>query len=70
MTDAERLRKLDSRLAKAEGLKHEASIGDVREIRRIVCEELATELENSWGFCRPLYEAMVLAGKRSLSKKK
>lgn len=34
------IKELCSRIARQEGLKHEASIGDVREIVGIICDEL------------------------------
>ena len=50
---AKTIRELDNELALEEGLKHQASVGDVKEIRSKLMDKMARE---------PEVEALFLAG--------
>jgi hypothetical protein len=56
------LKELSSKLAKLEGKKHEASVGDVRELLAIICEELAQDSE--------LVAELIKNGQRRIKRKK
>ncbi len=68
------LKQLASLIAKREGLKHEASIGDVREILSDIIDlEVEDSLKNSLGTDSPLYCLAKAANQRylkALKKKK
>lgn len=66
------LNKLASAIAKREGKKHQASIGDVREILRILCD-LEFESRMQFDLRSPAYLISTLADKRlhrTLAKEK
>lgn len=61
------VKELCSKIAKAEGKKHQAPIGDVREIVRIQCEELYRMSEDERA---ELVAAMVAAGRKRAKRGK
>lgn len=69
------LNKLASMIAKREGKKHQASIGDIREILRIICALDAEDtIKNKWGdsevFTPMFEESQKMEAKIRKSKKK
>lgn len=56
------LKELVSKIAKAEGKKHQASVGDVREIIGLVSDELAID--------PTLGVLLIVAGQRRAKRKK
>ena len=64
------LRKLASEIAKREGKKHQASIGDIREILKIIAEIEAEEcIAIGDGESGPL-QALLEASMKAFNKKK
>lgn len=61
------VKELCSKIAKAEGKKHEASIGDVREIVGIICEQFYSMSEGDFA---NLVNALVAAGRKRAKRRK
>lgn len=63
------IKELCSKIAALEGLKHEASIGDVREIVGLVSDELFRDNEGRKHLRGPLVDVLLENGKRRAKRK-
>lgn len=64
------IKALWSRLAKREGKKHQATMGDIEELVGLICEEIAIGMGCSRIEPGTLLAAMVRNGRRRLRKRK